>query len=110
MSLTLREACCGALRAAGKLPTKVARFRSTPPSLVLARRQQILSLVRVIHGLVREHFLVDGLAVHELQRHIEYLRAKQGVALDVGLEPAVDHRLEATARAVHRHNLEIAGL
>ena len=42
--------------------------------------------------------------------NVEDLRTKQRIALDVCQEPAVDHRLEPAARAIYRHDLEIAWL
>ena len=77
--------------------------------LVLASRQQFGGLVGVVDGLVGEDFLVNGFAVHELQSHFHDLRAKQRVAFNVRLDPAIDHGLETTAGAVDGNDLEIAG-
>jgi len=76
--------------------------------LVLTRGQQFGGLVGVVHRFVGQDVLVHRLTILELQGHLVDLRTEQRVAFDVGLEPAIDHRLEATARAVYGHNLDVA--
>ncbi len=70
--------------------------------------QQFFGIVRVIDRLVGEHFLINPLAIHQRQSHFRNLRSQKWIAFDIGLEPAVDHRLEAATSAVNRYDEEIA--